>query len=293
MELQIKEEPVEYQDESTFDERPAQSDSQMSLLDSQYNSELKYLNSFNDLFTSFSDDKLLIESMELTFDSLEHVKSNKKNDFSIMDALNQIQSDNKLSQVQAKPTLNKIDDQLKVKNLKQKQQQIALEKKKILISLLETEKKSENSNQHFEHINSCDENKILLKLNSILEDSNHNLSPTKLNCLKRFRSKLELRKLKREQHLQLFDIDSYVNELIDSEKLSFKPAKNQDDDIIFECETLKSTVDKNEPEIVATTCVLDRFRSINRKFESSRFSIGMVQSRNDDVKCLLSPLTNK
>jgi hypothetical protein len=92
MDFQIKEEPKEFSDENTFDERPQET--QMSLIDLQYESELKYLSNFNDLFASFNDENLL-ESMEISFDCLDNVKLNKKNDFSIMDALNQIQSDSK------------------------------------------------------------------------------------------------------------------------------------------------------------------------------------------------------
>ena len=199
----------------------------------------------------------------------------------------------------------KNDTKLKQILSKQNHEQLAIEKKRLLISLYESAKKKKtdkilDSNFHYEPLSSNDENKLLFQMRSILDTDEKSLSPTKLYTYRRFKTKLELRKLKRVNHLPLFDIDSYVNELIDSEKLSVKSEENQDD-IIFESETLKTNLEEKDSDcqIVAIKNVLDRFstnsKGIIRKNEanSNRFLIGMVESRNDDVKCLISPFTNK
>lgn len=295
MEFQIKEEPQD------FDEPPQ--NSQISFIDIQYNAERYYIDNFSNLFLD-NEDRSLIDSMDISIDYNLKDLIHKRNDFSISDALNSIQTNDTKSK-----TINKSmkPNESKLKTVKQKQEQIALEKKKILVSLIESAKEKKldrllDTNFHYEPLNSSEENKILDKLKSILDTDS--LSPTKLYTYHRFKSKLKLRRLKRTKHLQLFDIDSYVNELIDSEKSSEKTDEefNQaNDNIIFVSETLKTNIDKNEPnsgcEIIAITRVLDRFKSSHKKIKYdnylNKFPIGIVESRNDDVKCLLSPLTNK
>lgn len=140
-------------------------------------------------------------------------------------------------------------------------------------------------------------------------------------ALMRLRAKLNLRDIKRSQHIKLFDIDSYTNELIDREQLrrkqhasttstSVKENESNQPDVIFEYKTLKTSAYSNDssstPEVIEITRVLDRFKREKPTYivthssaHDSRVSfldripIGMVESRNDDIKCLLSPFTNK
>jgi len=170
--------------------------------------------------------------------------------------------------------LNKpeIKNDTKLKQIsKQNHEQLAIEKKRLLISLYESanEKKTDkllDSNFHYEPLSSNDENKLLFQMRSILDTGEESLSPTKLYTYRRFKTKLELRKLKRVNHLPLFDIDSYVNELIDSEKLSVKSGVNHDD-IIFESETLKTNLEEknSDCQIVAIKNVLDRFSTNSKR----------------------------
>lgn len=214
--------------------------------------------------------------------------------------LNKRETDTKSSEA-------KTDPKLKLLN-KQKQEQLALEKKKILISLYESAKENKkvdklfDSNFHYEPLSSADESKLLYQMKSILDTDSQSLSPTRLYTYRRFKSKLELRKLKRSNHLPLFDIDSYVNELIDSEKFSTNSEPTQQD-VIFESETLATNLSigkESDCEIIAIKRVLDRFKTNSRRLINhaqetylNRFLIGMVESRNDDVKCIISPFTNK
>lgn len=136
-------------------------------------------------------------------------------------------------------------------------------------------------------------------------------------ALRRLRAKLNLRDLKRAQHIKLFDIDSYTNELIDRERLrrkqlaaTSKENENNQPDVIFEYKTLKTSAYSNDssstPEVIEITRVLDRFKREKPTYIVThscahdsivsfldRMPIGMVESRNDDIKCLFSPFTNK
>ena len=78
----------------------------------------------------------------------------------------------------------------------------------------------------------------------------------------------------------------------------------EDESVIFEYETLKESIDKDGSknfEIVAVTRVLDRFntKSKNSNFSdfcspiSMRMPLGIVEFRNDDIKCLKSPFSQK
>lgn len=148
--------------------------------------------------------------------------------------------------------------------------------------------------------------------------------------LKRLGAKLELRNRKRKLYLKLFDIDSYTNELIDREKANtifhnrFKketPTLNdqaiggldksqepdQDNaDVIFECKTLKTNISEKDSsfEIIEITRILDRFKNERSTLPDNhqndkhlyyfdQMPIGCVESRNEDIKCILSPYTNK
>ncbi len=170
------------------------------------------------------------------------------------------------------------------------------------------------SHSQYEPLSVADETivnlKLERKLESITEDTN-------LDVYRRLKCKLDLRRLKRKNHIKLFDIDSYVNELIDREKMTrsneIKKEKNQknnheytgevddDDIIIFENETLKSVDNTSSGcEIIAVKNVLDRFKNSTKGFQldlnyktTFQMPIGMVQTRNDDIKCIISPMTNK
>ena len=158
-----------------------------------------------------------------------------------------------------------------------------------------------------------DEIKIRKKLDKYLlgqnESSNNRPEDGEtMAALRRFQAKLKLRETKRLRHLKLFDIDSYTNELIDRERAN-KPTKDQqqDEDVIFEFKTLKTNMyDTNisvKPEVIEVTRVLDRFKSKNHHhvmmnqrenfYFLNRMPIGMVEWRNEDVKCIFSPFSNK
>ena len=256
--------------------------------------------------------------------------------FSISDALNKMEmSKAQNSQLKKLPIpITKSTNQLtKPKSQRlEPQEALALEKKKILQSLsqIAKEKKIDPSlsASRYEFFNLDQEKRVLCKLKkhiSDMENSNHN-DKNRVCALRRFKVKLELRKLKREKHLKLFDLDSYVNELLDSEKLSQKEIKNEndvqqgfvnqikdevlygdmggeEDDVIFESETLATNLGDNENsecEIISVKRVLDRFKYSTRKQSNydthlkygNIMFIGMVETRNDDVKCVLSPYSN-
>jgi hypothetical protein len=306
MEFQIKDEPIDF-DDNTSHVGQYVIDDKVSYIDMQYNSERFYLENINNLFNQ-TDESYLIDSMDISFDTNNDLNElmQKRNNFLITDAINMIQLNDTLYTKQPATTTkpqNKND--LKITKSKQKNEQIAIEKKRILLSLIESSKEKKldrllDSNFCYEPFNQNEETKLLTKLKSILDKTSDSLSPTKLYTYKRFTTKLELRKLKRSKHLQPFDIDSYVNELIDNEKLSNlkseqtnKNNNSINDDIIFESETLKMD-SNNDCFIIATKHVLDRFKtSAHKRSNCYDLSIGIVESRNDDVKCLLSPFTNE
>ena len=77
-------------------------------------------------------------------------------------------------------------------------------------------------------------------------------------------------------------------------------------DVIFEYKTLKTnayeTID-SKAEVIEITRVLDRFKKEKPTWTVvvrpdivsylDQMPIGMVESRNEDIKCLVSPFTNK
>jgi len=201
------------------------------------------------------------------------------------------------------------------------QEHLAKEKRRILLSLVESakEKKMDSllpAHSQYEPLSVADEHSVYLRLKRKLESMPEEAS---LEAYRRLKCKLDLRRLKRKNHMKLFDIDSYVNELIDREKISksrrvkseqleancSESNINEADDgdvIMFEKETLKSVDDSSSGcEIIAVKDVLDRFKfashsfqyGLNYKSTSFQMPIGMVQARNDDIKCVLSPMTNK
>ncbi len=134
-----------------------------------------------------------------------------------------------------------------------------------------------------------EEEVILNKLNKVLDDES--LSSKAKHDLIRYRSKLNLRKLKRLKRLKCFDIDTYTNELIDSESNSNSHLKLE-----------KRFLDKNSNDIdiiAINYCrVLDRFEAPRKRklqFQNIEdlYMVSIVEFRNDDVKCVISPFTNK
>ena len=264
-------------------------------------------------------------------------------------------------------------------------EQLAFEKKKIIKAIIESSSSTANQTSgqqsnntkksshtslatrlRHEPLNKYEETQVLANLNQLLSDNSdsaqHQLSKplleSKQSALRRLRCKLQLRSLKRALHLNLLDIDSYTNELMDNEKASarhqmqlikaeklhqeqqhdqyhlqqqqqqtasFKDAEqdddNDDDDIIFDQEVLKTSLDGDNDacQIVAVVSVLDRFKRhwgrMHKMMPINNFncyysyedndhhhhhhqanripSIGIVESRNDDIKCVISPLSNK
>ena len=185
----------------------------------------------------------------------------------------------------------------------------------------------------WEDFDLVEEKRIREKLNEYLEDEEklkNKATGYQLSALKRLRTKLELRNKKRNSFIKLFDIDSYTNELIDREKANksyqikkealaltspFTGLNNPEDngqdgnaDVIYERKTLKTNISEKDSsvEIIEITRILDRFK--NEKFSSTlpdtsqnekqfyylnQMPIGCVENRNDDIKCILSPFTNK
>lgn len=321
----IKEEPLEIDELHNLDLKISQFNQEKSLIEKQFDSEHHYLNNINEsvFLTDFDDSIDQIDNLA----PFSNSNSNPNhNDLQIEDLINKINNPTQTRQPQKSFYKEKDKSEKLVKclnlNLKQNQDQIALEKKKVLTALLESAKeKSLNSKMSkYEAFNLSEEARLLKKLDKHLaeEDCSNNLHE-----LSRFRAKLELRSLKRKNHSKIFDIDSYVNELIDREKMrqnNFKiePEKmleddELDDDVIFQSATLKTNVNTEDNlndsacEVIEIRRVLDRFNHKKFKFKSQnlenfeannlyhqfQMTIGMVESRNDDIKCLISPYTNK
>ena len=126
------------------------------------------------------------------------------------------------------------------------------------------------------------------------EENLKKLSNNLKYALTRFKCKLNLRRLKRLKRLKLFDIDSYTNELIDSEK-SRKEIANEEEK---QKQHLQVSTSNNDVEVIAVYRVLDRFNKLkkNNQFGYSldlSFKIGLIEYRNDDIKCVVSPFTKK
>lgn len=118
------------------------------------------------------------------------------------------------------------------------QEQLAREKKRILLSLIDAASKEKKSvaedYAQYEPMSQNEEEQLLRQLNHLL-DSQYNVDADDgddqstdsqdLTRARQLRAKLELRRRKRKNHMKVFDIDSYVNELIDREKMSAKAIK--------------------------------------------------------------------
>jgi hypothetical protein len=148
----------------------------------------------------------------------------------------------------------------------------------------------------YDSLSLAGENLILNKLNLVLsnEENLKKLSNNLKYALTRFKCKLNLRRLKRLKRLKLFDIDSYTNELIDSEK-SRKEIANEEEK---QKQHLQVSTSNNDVEVIAVYRVLDRFNKLkkNNQFGYSldlSFKIGLIEYRNDDIKCVVSPFTKK
>lgn len=170
-----------------------------------------------------------------------------------------------------------------------------------------------------------DENLKLIFGNSTLISNDSKLLD-RIFQLKRLKTKLELRQLKRKNQIKQFDLDCYVNELIDRERnFNLKLARNyvvkqekisiakndnnqeiindktiNDHDVIFDYRTLKTNINETDSsvEIVEINLILDRFndkklRLNNTAHLSLQTIIGLVEFRNEDVKCVFSPFSNK
>ena len=153
----------------------------------------------------------------------------------------------------------------------------------------------------YDSMNIAGESMLLNKLNCVLNnEENDKKLPIHLKyALTRFKCKLNLRRLKRLKRLKLFDIDAYTNELIDSEK-SRKQIAN-DEDKKEQKQHLQITnigTSSNDVEVIAVYRVLDRFNKFKKcdQFGYSldlSFKIGLIEYRNDDIKCIVSPFTKK
>ena len=164
----------------------------------------------------------------------------------------------------------------------------------------------------YDSMNLAGEDIVLNQLNYLFsnEEILKKLSTKFRHALTRYRCKLNLRKLKRVKRLKLFDIDAYTNELIDSEK-SHKQVQKEEVDVkpihhqlqVSNISSLNSNSNKNnsnnDVEIIAVYRVLDRFNKLNKKFDQFNYSlnlsfkIGLIEYRNDDIKCIVSPYTKK
>ena len=348
----IKEEPIEYSDES-----PAQitassneTNNASTSLDKNFESESFYLHKLNEnVLNSISNEDMELFSELMTPNSSIQdiaIDRTRSNQIVIEDILEKIGQDYQPVSKYAKSSedqKNAHDDTVTSKEAQDsllKQQlleKLAFEKKRILMSLIETAKEknaAQNSTHQLEKLSLKEENTILNQLTNLVElgkGEENSLEMSDVFRLHRFKAKLEVRSLKREKHVKLFDIDSYVNELIDSEKTAQlnqikhsrlikqehdrlcgnetagsaentnteeNEANDQDNEIIFEHETLKESLDgTNNCQIVAVTRVLDRFNSktniVNYDMYLNQMPIGMVESRNDDIKCVISPFSKK
>lgn len=293
MSFQIKQEPID-----EYDEHPTGETSQ-SYIDMEYESQRAYLNNLRQsvLFSQDDEDAELFsmqnliesEAMRLA-ESVVQIKSS--NSIPISDILSQITLNRPLSPDRVTQTSSEVPSSTVY------DEEMAREKKKILAAISEQVKldKQARRQQNLRVLTMADEERLINILDKMTETS---------HAMRRLRAKLAMRQAKRANHKKLFDLDSMVNELIDREKLKHdesQAATNLFDDVIFEGVTLKTSCGDSNNDIIELVPVLDRFNKRRVKlmeFESfgheySTLShIGMVESRNEDVKCLISPYSNK
>ncbi|RNA20228.1 cysteine-rich 2-binding -like [Brachionus plicatilis] len=206
--------------------------------------------------------------------------------------------------------LNKVSncktDRTKIRKIELSKDKIDLERKKVLSSLIDSAKTDQNTYLSKHEFLSVDEEASYLNILNKYLDNEIVDDPT----LMRFRAKLTLRNLKRKNYSKVFDIDSYVNELIDQEKMkmlnSIKQRKlklefaencqndvtESDDDIIFESASLQAT---DNSEIIEIKRVLDRFKNRKQRDHNHEIDLDvhMVEARKEDTKCLISPYSNQ
>jgi hypothetical protein len=307
----IKEEPVEH-DENNFDENSSNTGQPKSRLDIQIEAEAYYLNKVNEDILNGDD----------SCEDLAELMS--------MDML-----DDSTSKFNSVPTRQiSYEEETFRDNSDARHEKLATEKKLILAALneqIKQEKDFLNKINSYESLSLSDEAKLLDTLNEFFKEHNDaevsSLDVRTIAGLRRFRAKLEMRKLKRKNYLKLFNLDTFVNELIDREKYNMmssvkseygpSPVKlaygavrdlpMEDEDIIFQGVTLKTCESEMNSgcEIIELERVLDRFNdrkfkfiqsnehSADNRMESSHMPIGIVEFRNEDVKCLISPYTKK
>jgi hypothetical protein len=250
-----------------------------------FNLEDILLNTFNDIDFNVHDEKTQINSVKFNF---------VDDKLSLENVLEKLTMTNPTNR---KPTIRHQQKQKQghFKSIKQQSsvQDASLPKQPQIESQLLTDQLREV----YATLINCDcdwfkvdeEEVILNKLNKLTDDETFNLKAK--DDLKRYRSKLNLRRLKRLKRLKCFDIDTYTNELIDSETNSNSHLK---------IETSPSNKNTSDIDIIAINyCrVLDRFEAPKkRKLQfpniEDLYMVSIVEFRNDDVKCLISPYTNK
>ena len=243
MEPFIKSEPIDYdENNNNFEEfspfvsettKPVQ-----TYVESQYQSEQYYINNIENVLldnSQFDADAydLMNDIMLSAGKSGLVAKPLPERNINLLDAFVQINnSSNSLfknndSDKPANISFNKpkaLNSEIQKPKM---QEQLAREKKRILLSLIESasnEKKSlvQDYVQH-EPLSQDEEDTLLVKLTELINQS----GDQDMFSVKQLRAKLELRRLKRKKRVKVFDIDSYVNELIDREKMSAKAIKRE------------------------------------------------------------------
>jgi hypothetical protein len=258
----------------------------------------------------------------------------RQNDFNIENIFNKLVNNNNNNNNKStfSGTINIADIKLKNDNLKIKNQKRKLYLQKINNSIKETFISNESSSSSttttttpqqpsskvlstfeslkcdFDVMNITDEELLLNKLDNLFsnDDNIKKLSNNVKFSLTRYKCKLNLRRIKRLKRLKLFDIDSYTNELIDSEKSRKQIENNEEKKQHLQItlsnngslNTNNNNSNNNEVEIIAVYRVLDRFNKLkkNNQFSYSfdlSYKIGLIEYRNDDIKCIVSPFTKK
>ena len=277
----------------------------------------------NDLIDFMSSDVLESNLLSLANSQLKHDD--------VLETMRAKASNSNTDQTKSKIFNSRLSKQSVIKarpKINNRQEQFIQEKKRILAVFNEQAKQEKNflaKINNFESLSVSDETRLLDKLNTVLDKLEDGVdeemsTQNQISDLRRFRAKLELRKLKRKNFVKLFNLDSFTNELIDQEKFSlmqrvakkegvrqafneteFPHGEESSDDIIFEgVVTLKAS--DSGCEIIELVRVLDRFNGRKFKLTSNlnqesvfecNIPIGMVDSRNEDTKCLISPFSNK
>lgn len=242
----IKSEPIDYDENNNNSSRFVfHQTTEPSYIESQYQSEQFYINNIENVLlekSQFDSDACdFINDIMLSAGQTGLVaKPLPERNINLSDAFVQI-NNTQTSYALAKSsdyTLNKP----KIPNLEiqrpKMQEQLAREKKRILLSLIDAasnEKKSVAEDYaQYEPMSQNEEEQLLRQLNYLLDSHSNSAAgdlgdqsrdSQDLTRARQLRAKLELRRRKRKNHVKVFDIDSYVNELIDREKMSAKAIK--------------------------------------------------------------------